>query len=53
MSPVENARVPVPSASQYILDNFEATDRIAMLVLNREFPDSFKTDSFRSSRQRK
>jgi hypothetical protein len=29
----------VPSASQYILDNFEQTDRIAMLVLNRNFSE--------------
>ena len=26
----------VPSASEYILDNFKATDRIAVLVLNRQ-----------------
>jgi hypothetical protein len=25
----------LPSASEYILDNFEQTERIAMLVLNR------------------
>ena len=33
MSPTENASSSVPSASEYILDNFEETDRIAMLVL--------------------
>lgn len=30
----------VPSASEYILDNFEQTDRIAMLVLNRDFGET-------------
>jgi len=35
MSPVENTRAFVPPPSEYILDNFEPTDRIAMLVLNR------------------
>ena len=35
MSPLENTTAFVPSASEYILDNFEPTDRIAMLVLNR------------------
>ena len=40
MSPAENASAPVPSASEYILDNFEATDRIAMLVLNRDFGET-------------
>jgi hypothetical protein len=30
----------VPSASEYILDNFEPTDRIAMLVLNRDFGET-------------
>jgi hypothetical protein len=29
------SRPVIPSASEYILDNFEPTDRIAMLVLNR------------------
>jgi DNA primase RepB-like protein len=33
---VANATSVGPSASEYILDNFEPTDRIAMLVLNRE-----------------
>jgi hypothetical protein len=41
MNPAENASAPVPSASNYILDNFEATDRIAMLVLNRVVCSSF------------
>jgi DNA primase RepB-like protein len=35
MSPVGNPGSMVPSASEYILDNFEPTDRIALLVLNR------------------
>jgi hypothetical protein len=35
MSFEENATALVPSPSEYILDNFEPTDRIAMLVLNR------------------
>jgi hypothetical protein len=30
----------VPSASEYVLDNFEPTDRIAMLVLNRDFGET-------------
>jgi hypothetical protein len=40
MSPAENASAIVPSASEYILDNFETTDRIAMLVLNRDFGET-------------
>jgi hypothetical protein len=31
-----------PSASEYILDNFEPTDRIAMLVLNRDFGETIQ-----------
>src|SRR5260370_16674709 len=42
MSPTENASAPVPSASEYILDNFEAMDRIAMLVLNRDFGETIQ-----------
>src|ERR1700687_1476886 len=37
MNPAEKPVPFVPSASEYILDNFEPTDRIAMLVLNRAF----------------
>ena len=37
MSRVAKASSPVPSASEYILDNFEPTDRIAVLALNRQF----------------
>jgi hypothetical protein len=42
MSPAENASAPGPSASEYILDNFEATDRIAILVLNRDFGETIQ-----------
>jgi hypothetical protein len=38
MNPVENPG----SASQYILDNFERSDRIAMLVLNRDFAETIQ-----------
>ena len=31
-----------PSASEYILDNFEATDRIAILVLNRDSAETIQ-----------
>jgi len=42
MSPAQNASALVPSASEYILDNFEPTDRIAMLVLNRDFHETIQ-----------
>ena len=42
MSPAENATAFVPSASEYILDNFEPSDRIAMLVLNRDFGETIQ-----------
>jgi hypothetical protein len=32
----------VPSASDYILDNFEPRDRIAMLMLNRDFGETIQ-----------
>src|SRR5689334_18751627 len=32
----ENSGASSPTASEYILDNFEPIDRIAMLVLNRD-----------------
>jgi len=35
MTPAENATAFVPASSEYILDSFEATDRIALLALNR------------------
>src|SRR5712664_757329 len=31
-----------PSASEYILDNFDQSDRIAMLVLNRDFGETIQ-----------
>lgn len=37
MSPTEKPVPVIPSASEYILDNSEPTDRIAVLVLNRDF----------------
>ena len=36
MNAPEKPRTSVPSASEYILDNFKPTDRIAVLVLNRQ-----------------
>lgn len=40
MNAVEKPVPFIPSASEYILDNFEATDRIAVLVLNRNFGET-------------
>lgn len=42
MNPPENPSSFVPSASEYILDNFEPTDRIAMLVLNRDLGETIQ-----------
>jgi hypothetical protein len=42
MNPEENAGPSVPSASEYILDNFEQSDRVALLVLNREFGETIQ-----------
>jgi hypothetical protein len=42
MNDVENPTAFVPSASEYILDNFEQSDRIAMLVLNRGFGETIQ-----------
>ena len=42
MNPAENSGSFVPSASAYILDNFEPSDRIAMLVLNRDFGETIQ-----------
>src|ERR1700730_14316244 len=42
MSPAHHAASLVRSASEYILDNFEAIDRIAMLVLNRDFGETIQ-----------
>ena len=40
MNSPEKPALFAPSASEYILDNFEPTDRIAMLVLNRDFGET-------------
>jgi RepB DNA-primase N-terminal domain len=42
MSTEETPSASVPSASDYILDNFEPTDRIAMLVLNRDLRETIQ-----------
>ena len=42
MNPVENPASLVPSAPEYILDSFEPSDRIAMLVLNRDFGETIQ-----------
>jgi hypothetical protein len=40
MNPAEKPVPFIPSASEYILDNFEHTDRIAVLVLNRDLGET-------------
>jgi hypothetical protein len=40
MSAPKKAAPPVSSASEYILDNFKPTDRIAVLVLNRQLGET-------------
>jgi hypothetical protein len=40
MNPTEKPVPVIPSASEYILDNFEPTDRIAVLVLNRDLGET-------------
>jgi hypothetical protein len=40
MNPAEKPVAFIPSASEYILDNFEPTDRIAVLVLNRDLGET-------------
>jgi RepB DNA-primase from phage plasmid len=43
MKPVEkNPGSHTPSASEYILDNFKPTERIALLVLNRDFGETIQ-----------
>ena len=42
MNPAEKPALAIPSAPEYILDNFEHTDRIAVLVLNREFRETIQ-----------
>jgi len=40
MNAPEKPTPPRPSASEYILDNFKPTDRIAVLVLNRQLGET-------------
>jgi hypothetical protein len=40
MNAPEKTTPPPPSASEYILDNFKPTDRIAILVLNRQLGET-------------
>src|ERR1700720_3645252 len=42
MNPAEKSEQFIPSASEYILDNFDAADRIAILVLNRDFGETIQ-----------
>ena len=42
MNSTENPMPSIPSASEYILDNFQAAVRIAMLVLNRDFGETIQ-----------
>ena len=42
MSPQQNASLSAPSLSEYILDNFEESDRIAILVLNRDLGETIQ-----------
>jgi RepB DNA-primase from phage plasmid len=42
MSTEEHIRTSVLSASEYMLDNFEPDDRIAMLMLNRTFGETIQ-----------
>src|SRR5215472_17437719 len=40
MNAPERTERPAPAPSEYILDNFESSDRIAVLVLNRQFRET-------------
>jgi hypothetical protein len=42
MNPTDKSVPFSPSASEYILDTFEPTDRIAVLVLNRDFGETIQ-----------
>ncbi len=42
MNSVQKLAPFVPSPSEYILDNFEPTDRIAVLVLNRNVTETIQ-----------
>src|SRR5258708_9553627 len=42
MNPAAKPASFIPCASEYILDHFEQTDRIAILVLNRDFSETIQ-----------
>ena len=42
MNVAEKSEQLIPSASEYILDNFDTADRIAILVLNRDFGETIQ-----------
>ena len=42
MNAAEKSEQFIPSASEYILDNFDVADRIAILVLNRDFGETIQ-----------
>jgi RepB DNA-primase N-terminal domain len=42
MNAAEKTEQFIPSAPEYILDNFDAADRIAILVLNRDFGETIQ-----------
>jgi hypothetical protein len=42
MNVAEKTEQFIPSASEYILDNFDAADRVAILVLNRDFGETIQ-----------
>jgi intergrase/recombinase len=42
MNSTERTAPFIPSASEYILDNFEQADRIDMLVLSRDFGETIQ-----------
>jgi hypothetical protein len=42
MNVAEKTEQFIPSASEYILDNFDTADRIAILVLNRDFGETIQ-----------
>jgi hypothetical protein len=44
MNGSEKPALSFPSASEYILDNFKPTDRVAILVLNRQLGETTQTD---------
>jgi len=40
MNAPEKTTLSIPSAPEYILDNFKPTDRVAILVLNRQLGET-------------